>query len=89
VIFVPKNVSWRGRPGRRLAGGIITVNTERYCFKCGEETLRTWDELGDDERELVQRLPGSAAYSAEERKAMHRWCTRCWHEENQDQPRVV
>ena len=51
------------------------------CPKCGEEQLRTWDELKDDEREVVRRLPGSADYGTEERKSMHRWCTRCWHEE--------
>lgn len=56
------------------------VNNKR-CPKCGENTLRTWDELGDDEREIVRRLPGSADYSADERKSLHQWCTLCWHEE--------
>ncbi|HEX9544204.1 MAG TPA: hypothetical protein VF955_03405 [Pyrinomonadaceae bacterium] len=53
----------------------------RRCPKCGEEQLKTWDELKDDEREIVRRLPGSADYETDERKSMHRWCTRCWHEE--------
>jgi hypothetical protein len=65
------------------------MNTERHCYKCGEETLRTWDELDDDERELVARLPGSGDYRKDERKAMHRWCTRCWHEEVENQPRLA
>ncbi len=52
----------------------------RRCPKCGEEQLKTWDELKDDEREIVRRLPGSANYGTDERKSMHRWCTRCWHE---------
>jgi hypothetical protein len=57
------------------------MNSERRCPKCGEETLRTWAELADDEREVVRRLPGSADYTESERQGMHRWCTRCWHEE--------
>jgi hypothetical protein len=29
---------------------------------------------------LVRRLPASAEYSLEERKATHHWCKRCWYE---------
>jgi hypothetical protein len=43
--------------------------------------MQSWSELSDDERKIVQRLPASADYSLEERKARHRWCTRCWYEE--------
>ncbi|HEV7797822.1 MAG TPA: hypothetical protein VGO73_06690 [Pyrinomonadaceae bacterium] len=57
------------------------MNSERRCPRCGEEKLRSWAELSDDEREVVRRLPGSADYEASEREAMHRWCTRCWYEE--------
>jgi hypothetical protein len=42
--------------------------------------MQTWDELSDDERELVKRLPGSADYTAAERQGSHQWCTRCWDE---------
>lgn len=59
------------------------MNSERRCPRCGEETLRTWADLGDDEREIVWRLPGAAGYQASERELMHRWCTRCWHEETE------
>ncbi len=57
------------------------MNTERRCPKCGEETLRTWAELGDDEREVVRRLGSAVDYQTAERETMRRWCTRCWHEE--------
>jgi len=50
------------------------------CPKCHEGTLRNWDELSDDEQEVVKHLPGSADYKQAERESMHRWCTRCWHE---------
>lgn len=46
----------------------------------------SWDELGDEEREIVRRLPESAQYSMDERKATHRWCTNCWYEETQSPP---
>lgn len=64
------------------------MNGDRRCPKCGEETLRTWEELGDDEREVVRRLPGSGEYRASER-ARHQWCTRCWHEETEGFERAV
>lgn len=42
--------------------------------------MSTWDELSDEEREVVKRLPGSADYKEAERQKMHRWCPRCWFE---------
>ena len=60
--------------------GQFDVISDKRCPRCGEETLRTWDELNDDERQVVQRLPDSAGYDASEREALHRWCTRCWFE---------
>ncbi|MGI8839108.1 MAG: hypothetical protein ACR2H4_21090 [Pyrinomonadaceae bacterium] len=65
------------------------MNTNNRCPKCGEEQLKTWDELKDDEREIVSRLPGSGDYADYERKSMHRWCTRCWHEEMRDHERFA
>ena len=56
------------------------MNTSQKCPKCHEGALRSWDELIDEEREVVKRLPGSADYDEADRKARHRWCTRCWHE---------
>ncbi|HEU4933812.1 MAG TPA: hypothetical protein VFT48_17130 [Pyrinomonadaceae bacterium] len=43
--------------------------------------MKRWEDLSDEEREVVKRLPGSASYSLDERKASHRWCTRCWYED--------
>ncbi|HEX8890757.1 MAG TPA: hypothetical protein VF779_16525 [Pyrinomonadaceae bacterium] len=53
------------------------------CPRCGMGRLRGWDELNDEEQEVVRRLPASADYSLDERRATHRWCTNCWHEETQ------
>ena len=55
------------------------------CPRCGEGRLKTWQELGAEEREVVRRLPGSADYSAAERQSSHLWCTRCWHESTGDE----
>jgi len=55
------------------------------CPRCGQRQLKAWQELGDEEREVVRRLPGSADYTAEERQSSHLWCTRCWHESTGDE----
>ena len=43
--------------------------------------MHSWQELNEDEREVVKRLPRAVDYAVAERQRMHRWCTRCWHEE--------
>jgi hypothetical protein len=60
------------------------LNNEGRCPRCQEGRLQVWDELSDDEREVVKRLPASADYTANEREQMHRWCTRCWFEETSE-----
>lgn len=57
------------------------IQTRRRCPRCGGETLRAWNELSDEEREVVRRLPASADYQIAERASRHRWCARCWYEE--------
>lgn len=43
--------------------------------------MKTWSELTEEEREVVKRIPRTGGYTDEERKANHRWCTRCWYEQ--------
>jgi len=57
------------------------MGTSNQCLRCGAGRLREWNELSDEEREVVLRLPASADYSIELRQSTHRWCTRCWYEE--------
>jgi hypothetical protein len=59
------------------------VNDDKRCAHCGEGTMKGWSDLSEEEREVVKRLPGAAEYKAEEREAMHAWCTRCWNEETE------
>jgi ribosomal protein L32 len=61
---------------------LAMTNTSSKCPRCGAERLQGWSELGEEEQSIVRRLPASADYSLEERKARHRWCNRCWYEES-------
>ncbi|HUS11961.1 MAG TPA: hypothetical protein VMZ30_15960 [Pyrinomonadaceae bacterium] len=56
------------------------MKADRRCPRCQDGLLRVWDELSDEEREVVKRLPASAEYAATERQRLHQWCTRCWYE---------
>jgi hypothetical protein len=56
------------------------MSKQLSCPRCDKPGLKSWEELNDEEREVVKRLPASAQYSVSERQATHRWCTRCWHE---------
>ena len=62
-------------------------NLDAKCKRCDYGTLRPWDELDDEQKEVAERLPASADYALEERKAHHRWCTRCWYEDKGDRVR--
>lgn len=50
------------------------------CPRCDSPKMRSWDELSDDEKYLVERLPLFADVPLHQRKK-HRFCTRCWFEE--------
>jgi hypothetical protein len=47
--------------------------------------MRTWDELSDEEREVVKRLPAAADHSEAKRQGMNQWCTRCWYEKTESE----
>jgi len=69
---------------------LFTMMTQDKCPKCDKPRLKSWEELNDEEREVVKRLPESADYSLAERKTSHRWCTRCWNEEmSTDEMRLI
>jgi hypothetical protein len=64
------------------------MNSHNRCPRC-EGQLRSWSELNEEDREMVKRLPATADYSPEERKARHRWCTRCWFEDSGSSPTLA
>ena len=59
----------------------MNVREGAECPRCAMDRLRGWSELSDEEQEVARRLPASADYSADERRATHRWCINCWYEE--------
>lgn len=65
------------------------METSKRCPRCDTGRMRAWNELNDDEHEVAKRLPASADYSLEERKARHRWCTQCWYEETSGSPTLA
>jgi len=59
---------------------LTNAQTRDRCPRCGEGRLRRFDELSEEEREVARRLPASADYASDERRALHRWCAKCWYE---------
>ena len=64
------------------------MHSESRCPKCQEGRLKGWSELKEDEREVVRRLPAAGDYSLTERQRRHSWCTRCWHEREEQVSRA-
>ena len=58
-----------------------SLTTEQICPKCHFPKMKSWDELTNEQRFLVERLPPSAEYPLDQRKK-HRYCERCWFEES-------
>jgi ribosomal protein S27AE len=56
------------------------LNTQKHCPRCQSPTIKAWTDLTEERKFLVERLPGSADFTPEEREK-HRFCTRCWFEE--------
>lgn len=49
------------------------------CPRCGNQKSKSWNELNEDEKILVEKLPAAADFTKQERRR-NRWCARCWHE---------
>lgn len=56
------------------------IYSDARCPRCHEGRLKTWVELDDEERLVVERLPQSVEAELQERIETRRWCTRCWYE---------
>jgi hypothetical protein len=70
----------RLRLNTKDTGLTMSFQHQDNCPRCGEGRLRSWRELGAEEREVVRRLPASTDFTLEERITAHRWCSRCWNE---------
>jgi hypothetical protein len=51
-----------------------------FCPRCDSPKMKSWSELTDEEKMLVEKLPISAEIPLGQRKK-HRFCTRCWFED--------
>jgi hypothetical protein len=52
---------------------------EKICPKCRTRRLKTWGELSPDEKFVLERVPMSAEFTAEERRE-NLFCPRCLFE---------
>jgi hypothetical protein len=59
---------------------------ENTCPRCGEGRLRTWADLNEEQRMIVERLPAPSNEYLEDRARTHRWCTLCWYESEAPTP---
>ncbi|MBA3633392.1 MAG: hypothetical protein H0W58_11400 [Acidobacteria bacterium] len=57
---------------------------EKSCPQCSLPKLKTWEELTDEQKFLVERLPLNTGFTLEERKK-HLFCPRCWFEKISDE----
>jgi len=63
----------------------MEANSQIICPKCQSPAMKAWTELTGEQKFLVERLPGSADFTADEREK-HRFCTRCWFEDPDNYP---
>ena len=59
-----------------------SLEREKICAQCGALKMKSWRELSDEQKFLVERLPLNTDFSPEQRKK-HRFCERCWFEDVQ------
>lgn len=57
----------------------MDIKTENFCPRCGSPKMKSWDELTEDQKFLIEKTPLSADFTLEERKK-HRFCERCLFE---------
>jgi RNase P subunit RPR2 len=48
----------------------------KTCKNCGSMKFKTWEDLTDDEKFIIERLPDNSEFTIEQRKK-HRFCKRC------------
>ena len=53
---------------------------DKICPQCGAPKMKKWQELTEEQKFLVERLPLNTDYTPDQRKK-HRFCERCFFEE--------
>lgn len=54
----------------------MEIISAKTCKNCGSIKFKTWDELNDDEKFVIERLPDNTEFTKEQTKK-HRFCKRC------------
>ena len=57
-----------------------SLTDEKTCPRCGAPKMKSWRELSDEQKFLVERLPLNTEFTLEQRKK-HHFCERCWFEQ--------
>jgi hypothetical protein len=58
------------------------ATSETLCPRCGIGRLKRWSDLTLEEQMVAHKLPHSANFAHDERTRLHRWCTKCWYEDD-------
>jgi hypothetical protein len=56
------------------------LTNENICPQCGAPKMKNWEDLTDEQKFLVERLPLNTDFTLKQRKK-HRFCERCWFED--------
>ncbi|MBA2736672.1 MAG: hypothetical protein H0U50_07810 [Pyrinomonadaceae bacterium] len=56
------------------------LGNKKICPRCGATKTKSWRELSDEQKFLVEKLPLNTEFSPEQRKK-HRFCERCFYED--------
>jgi hypothetical protein len=51
----------------------------KTCSNCGSMKFKIWEDLTDDERFLIKKLPQNTEFTSEQRKR-HLFCNRCLYD---------
>lgn len=51
-----------------------------FCPRCHSSKMKSWNELGEEEKMLAEKSYASAEFTIEQRKK-HYFCVRCWYEQ--------
>jgi len=57
-----------------------SLTREKICPQCGAVKMKGWQDLTDEQKFLVERLPRNIDFPPEQRKK-HRFCEQCWFEQ--------
>ncbi|HEX8638060.1 MAG TPA: hypothetical protein VF692_08360 [Pyrinomonadaceae bacterium] len=64
------------------------IADQKICPRCGAPKMKSWNDLTDEQKFFIERLPMNTQFTHKERKE-HRFCERCWFENAATEIRFV